>query len=88
MIRATILLHTDNPVTVDETLARVEDTLRHDALARLFLVSRVVTAYDGLVYVETDTEASLARLAGALQAVDGVARTLTLVHVPEETHDA
>lgn len=77
---ATVLVHATAPDRVDDALHAI-DRLRTD-LDGIVYAERVLTAYDVLVVVEFPTEARLTATVRALQALDDVSRTLTLVHVP------
>lgn len=80
---ATILVHATDPASADDALAAVID-LNLDEIRD---VDRVVTAYDLIVIVEFPNETRLAAIVHALQALEPVARTLTLVHVPDPEED-
>lgn len=83
---ATILVHATDPASADDALAAVYDL----NLDEILEAARVVTAYDLLLVVGFPSERRLAEVVKRLQDLEPVARTLTLVHVPdpEETDDA
>lgn len=76
---ATILVQATGPDTADDALTAVRSTITVYGIAH-----RTTGPYDVIANLAVDGPDELGRLVLAVQALEPVARTLTLPHVDEE----